>query len=91
MTSLTRKNASLVDASKVGKKAMLEAMRDMIARQLDEGVLARDLASLTKRLMEIEDELEAVIVEEEGDVIGEAAQIQPVAFTPSGGARTRSS
>lgn len=43
----------------------LRATRDLIAEQLDAGVLARDLASLTKRLMDIQKEL--VEIEGEGE------------------------
>lgn len=49
----------------------LRATRDLIAEQLDAGVLARDLASLTKRLMDIQKEL----IEIEGD--GRAVEETP--------------
>ena len=86
-----RKPLTILGAIKHGKKEMLEALRENVARTIDEGVPARDLASLTKRLMEIEDELAAVIVEEQGDVIGDATQIPDAPFTPSGGAHVRAS
>lgn len=35
----------------------LKATRDVIAEQIEQGVLARDLASLTRRLMDIQREL----------------------------------
>lgn len=35
----------------------LKATRDVIAAQIEAGVLARDLASLTRRLMDIQKEL----------------------------------
>lgn len=41
----------------------LRATRDLIAEQLEAGVLARDLASLTRRLMDIQKELNEI----EGD------------------------
>lgn len=87
----TRRKLSISQAARRGKRELLEAMRDKVAAQLDEGVPARDLASLTKRLLEIEEELEAVIVEEQGDVIGDATQIPDVQFTPAAGATVRSS
>lgn len=87
----TRRKLSISQAARRGKRELLEAMRDKVAAQLDEGVPARDLASLTKRLLEIEEELEAVIVEEQGDVIGDATQIPDVPFTPASGATVRSS
>lgn len=43
----------------------LRATRDVIAAQIEEGVLARDLASLTRRLLDIQREL--VELEGEGD------------------------
>jgi len=48
-------------------------MRDRIANDLDEGVPARDLASLTKRLMEITREIATIDAEEKGDAVGHAA------------------
>jgi hypothetical protein len=48
-------------------------MRDLIARDLDAGVQARDLASLTKRLLEITKEIEAIDAASSGDTIGRAA------------------
>ena len=44
---------------------MLKATRDVIAQQIEEGVLARDLASLTRRLLDIQKEL--VELEGEGE------------------------
>lgn len=87
----TRRKLSISQAARRGKRELLEAMRDKVAAQLDEGVPARDLASLTKRLLEIEEELEAVIVEEQGDVIGDATQIPDAPFTPASSATVRSS
>ena len=52
---------------------LLVAMRDRIATDIDEGVPARDLASLTRRLLEITKEIEAIDAEESGDDIGRAA------------------
>lgn len=65
---------SVFAAAQQGRRELLIAMRDQIAQRLDEGVAARDLASLSRRLMEIDHELEQVTAEEEGDAIGEAAQ-----------------
>lgn len=41
-------------------EAMLTALRDELAEQLDAGVPARELASVSKRLMEIHKELAAL-------------------------------
>ena len=48
----------------------LRATRDLIAEQLDAGVLARDLASLTKRLMDIQKEL--IDIEGDGHAVEES-------------------
>ena len=65
--------ASIADAARGSSRELLEALRDRIAADLDEGVPARDLASLSKRLMDIRKEIEALDAEEEGDDIGDAA------------------
>lgn len=63
--------ASLVEAAENGDDlAMQYAMRMIVARQISEGCPARELASLTKRLKEINSEikeLEALKAEEAGD------------------------
>lgn len=66
--------ASIAAAAASGsREALLVAMRDLIAADLDAGVPARDLAALTRRLMEISKELEAVKADREGDDVGDAA------------------
>lgn len=52
---------------------LLVALRDNIAGQIDEGIQARDLAALSRRLLEISKEIEAIDAAENGDDIGEAA------------------
>lgn len=54
-------------------RQLLEALRDNIAEQIDEGVPPRDLASLSRRLLEISKELDGLKSEEEGDDVGNAA------------------
>lgn len=61
------------EAAKQGRRELLEALRDNIASQIDAGVPARDLASLSRRLLDISAELDGVIAAEEGDGIAEAA------------------
>jgi len=61
------------EAAKQGRRELLEALRDNIAGQIDAGVPARDLASLSRRLLDISAELDGVIAAEEGDGIAEAA------------------
>lgn len=53
--------ASNVRAAAAGSyRDLLVALRDSIAGQIDEGIQARDLASLSRRLLEIAAELEAL-------------------------------
>ena len=67
-------SASIAQAASEGtQRALLVALRDRIAGDLDEGVPARDLASLSKRLMEITREIAAIDAEEKGDAVGNAA------------------
>ena len=59
-------------AANGSERDLLVAMRDQIAADLDEGVPPRDLASLTKRLMEITREIKAIDAAENGDDVGNA-------------------
>lgn len=53
--------ASLVDAAKSGdKRATLIALRDILAATIQECDSGRDMASNTKRLMEVMAEIEAL-------------------------------
>lgn len=61
-------------AAKKGRLELLRALQANIARQLDEGVAPRELASLSIRLMDINKELEELTRVQEGDGIGQAAQ-----------------
>lgn len=64
--------------------AELLAMRAVIARAIDsEKTLARDLAALTKRLVDIGREIEELRSQTEGDEIGEAAHSPDERFDPS--------
>ena len=60
-------------ASQGSTRDLLIAMRDLIAKDLDDGVAPRDLASLTKRLMEITREIEALDAARATDGVGRAA------------------
>lgn len=71
---------SILAATKEGPKSTLEALRDGIAAQLDAGVPPRDWASLSKRLMELEDQLAAMTESEVGD-IASAAEVPDEPFT----------
>jgi hypothetical protein len=52
---------------------LLRALRDRIASDIDDGVPARDLASLSKRLLDISKELEDLEAALDGDEITDAA------------------
>lgn len=64
---------SVEDAAKVGRRELLESLRDHIAREITEGVAARDLASLSKRLLDIESELDSWVKAIDGDAVSVAA------------------
>lgn len=52
---------NLVDAAKSGdKRVTLVAMRDILAKTIQECDSGRDMASNTKRLMEVINEIEAI-------------------------------
>lgn len=69
--------ASLVEAADIGStRAMLVAMRARIAKAVqDENTSTRDLASLSKRLMEIQRDIDAIdaqAADESGEVADDA-------------------
>lgn len=66
---------SVSEAAESGSRiAELRAMRRIIARRLDdESTMARDLAALSKRQMDISREIQELMSEEEGDELGKAA------------------
>jgi len=61
---------------------LLKAMRDRIAYEIDRGVSPRDLAPLTRRLMEIVSELQHY-EQAENDQVRRAARVRDVAWDPS--------
>lgn len=62
----------------------LRAMRRVISRHIDSpDTLARDLAALTRRQMEISREIESLMSESEGDAIGKAADSPDETFDPA--------
>ncbi|MDO5068412.1 hypothetical protein EII34_15035 [Arachnia propionica] len=65
--------SSVEEASRQGRRAMLEALRDDIARRFDRGVSDRDAAALSRRLLAISEELDGVVATEGVDEIAEAA------------------
>lgn len=76
---------SVSEAAESGSRlAELRAMRRVIARRLDdEDTQARDLASLSKRQMDISREIEDLMAEEEGDELGKAADSPDETFNPA--------
>lgn len=69
-------------AASGSRRDLLVAMRDAIADDLDAGVPARDLASLTRRLLEITKEIEAIDAATSGDRVGQAADTPDEPFIP---------
>lgn len=74
---------SIRTAAEGDERALLVALRDRVADDLDAGVPARDLASLSKRLMEIQREIRAIDAAEDGDDVGNAAATPDESFSPS--------
>jgi len=71
---MARRIVGVASAAATGtSRDLLVSMRDLVAKQLDDGVLPRDLASLTKRLMEIRKEIEAIDAATSSDAVGFAA------------------
>lgn len=72
---------SVETAAADSRRALLTALRDRIASDIDEGVPARDLASLSKRLLDISAELEDLEAAEDGDDVSTAAATPDEAWT----------
>lgn len=69
------------EAASASRRDLLRALRDRIASDIDEGVPARDLASLSKRLLDISKELEDLEAAEDGDNVSAAAATPDEAWT----------
>lgn len=67
--------AGILRSFNKGRRETLEATGKAIARALDKGVAPRDLASLSKRLVDIQTELEA-LGGADADVIQLAAAVE---------------
>ena len=80
-----RGEISVQEAAESGDRlAELRAMRRVISRHIDSPeTLARDLAALTRRQMEISREIESLMSESEGDAIGKAADSPDETFDPA--------
>lgn len=68
-------------AAAESRKDLLRALRDRIASDIDDGVPARDLASLSKRLLDISKELDELEAADDGDDISTAAGTPDEAWT----------
>lgn len=71
-----RKSAAPVTikaAAAKSRRDLLVALRDKIAGDLDDGVPARELASLSKRLVDIAEEIAQIDADKKGDDVGDAA------------------
>lgn len=79
-TAKRRAPRSVLSAAKRSQRTLLEALRNKIAKEIDEGVPARDLASLSKRLLEINQELDALEKVEDGDDVTVAAEMPDEAW-----------
>ena len=65
---------SEIQAAAAGsRRELLVALRNVIASEIDNGVPARDLASLSLRLLAITAEIQEIDAAEEGDEVGNAA------------------
>lgn len=73
--------SSVAAAAGMSRRALLTALRDKIAADIDEGVAARDLASLSRRLLEISKELDGIEASEDGDEVTEAASTPDEPYT----------
>lgn len=65
---------SVTEAAGESRRSLLTSLRDKIASDIDEGVPARDLASLSKRLLDISKELDDLSTAQDGDDINSAAE-----------------
>lgn len=73
--------SSVAAAAGMSRRALLTALRDKIAADIDGGVAARDLASLSRRLLEISKELDGIEASEDGDEVTEAASTPDEPYT----------
>ena len=76
---------AIVEAAESGNQVeLLKAMQTRVAKAVDDpSTPARDLAALTRRLLEITREIEALTASEAEDEIGEASRTPDAAFDPA--------
>lgn len=68
-------------AAALSQRDLLVALRDKIAQDIDDGVPARDLASLSNRLLQIAGQIAKLDAEEKGDDVGDAADTPDEAWS----------
>lgn len=66
-------SATVHGAASGTRRDLLVALRDKIAGEIDGGVPARDLASLSMRLLTLAEQIAEIDAEESGDDVGDAA------------------
>jgi hypothetical protein len=72
-----------VEARSNDRRRVLVSLRDDIAARLDQGVAARDLASLSKRLMDLVNEIAEIDAAVEGDDVSDAAATPDEVWDPT--------
>lgn len=95
-TRQTKSTTPLQDAARDGARIkVLEALRLRVAEELDDaGLSARDLAALSKRLMELQDQIDVILAADPkpgpdgqpagGSDLADAASTPDEAFEPTG-------
>jgi len=72
-------------AAGMTRRDLLVALRDKIATDIDAGIQARDLAALSRRLLDIAKEIESIDADTSGDDVGNAAGTADEQWDPDGG------
>ncbi len=80
-TPIRRRSQSVSVAAVSGRRELLVALPDRIADEIDGGTPARDLASLSRRLLEIAEQIAAL--DKADDDISSAAATPDVVWRPS--------
>lgn len=80
----SRGDSSIATAAASGdRRALLVSLREHIAKRLDEDVAPRDLASLSKRLVDIANEIAEIDAASGGDDVSDAAETPDEVWDPS--------
>ena len=76
VTPIRRRSKSVSVAAAAGRRELLIALRNRVSAELDSGVAPRELAALSRRLLEISEQLETF--DDAADGIASAAQTRDV-------------